>query len=248
MQNGLISVILPIWKPNLSHLKTCIDSVVAQTYSDIEIIIIYKKSPGFDDGFYRLIKEYRDDKIKVVEDNSGLSDALNAGIIKSRGEFIAKISGNDFCEIDRFEKQLKFKENHKYNVVSTLGYFISNEGKKIAKIQVPITHQEIRKEMMLRNPILNSSVLMDRRMLEDIGAYDTSFVYAEDYELWFRAMSHGYKFGNVPEYLVSIRYNHHSTIPGEKLEPKLLKPKIERSYTMAFSNHVMFFIISCRCL
>jgi len=212
MSKDLISVILPIWKPNLSHLKTCIDSVVAQTYSDIEIIIIYKKSPGFDDGFYRLIKEYRDDKIKVVEDNSGLSDALNAGIIKSRGEFIAKISGNDFCEIDRFEKQLKFKENHKYNVVSTLGYFISNEGKKIAKIKVPTTHQEIRKEMMLRNPILNSSVLMDRRMLEDIGAYDTSFVYAEDYELWFRAMSHGYKFGNVPEYLVSIRYNHHSTI------------------------------------
>ncbi len=72
MQNGLISVIIPIWKPNLSHLKTCIDSVVAQTYSDIEIIIIYKKSPEFDEDFYRLIKEYQDDKIEVVEDDGAL--------------------------------------------------------------------------------------------------------------------------------------------------------------------------------
>ncbi len=134
MQNGLISVILPIWKPNLSHLKTCIDSVVAQTYSDIEIIIIYKKSLEFDDAFYRLIKEYRDDKIKVVEDNSGLSDALNAGITKSTGEFIARIDSDDFCEIDRFERQLKFKENHKCNVVGSLANYISNVDKKIAKI------------------------------------------------------------------------------------------------------------------
>jgi len=214
MKKGLISVILPIWKPNISHLKSCIDSVLAQTYSDIEIIIIYKKSPEFDDAFYRLIKEYRDDKIKVVEDGGGLSRALNAGITKSTGEFIARIDGDDFCEIDRFERQLKFKENHKYNVVGTCAHFISNEGKKIAKIQVPTTHQEIRKEIMLRNPILHPSALMDRRMLEDIGLYDTSFVYAADYDLWFKAMFHGYKFGNVPEYLVSIRNNPHSITRG----------------------------------
>jgi len=214
MTKGLISVILPIWKPNLSHLKICIDSVLAQTYSDIEIIIIYKKTAEFDEGFYRLIKEYGDDKIKVVEDNGVVSRTRNAGIIKSRGEFIALIDGDDFCEVDRFEKQLKFKEKHKCNVVGSLANYISNESKKIAKIQVPITHQEIRKKMMLRNPILNPSVLMDKRMLEDVGLYDTSFVYASDYDLWFRTMFHGYKFGNVPECLVSIRYNPHSITRG----------------------------------
>ncbi len=92
MQNGLISVIIPVWKPNLSHLKTCIDSVVAQTYSDIEIIIIYKKSPEFDEDFYRLIKEYQDDKIEVVEDDGGLPIARNVGIIKSLT--LLKINGS----------------------------------------------------------------------------------------------------------------------------------------------------------
>ena len=214
MKKGLISVIIPVWKPNFTHLKTCIDSVVAQTYSDIEIIIIYKKSPEFDEGFYRLIKEYQDDKIKVVETNGGIPVARNTGIMKSRGEFIALMDADDFCEVDRFEKQLKFKEKHKCNVVGSLANLISNEGKKIAKIQVPITHQEIRKIMMLRNPVLNPSILMDRRMLEDIGFYDTSFVYASDYELWFRAMFNGYKFANVPEYLLSIRNNPQSVTQG----------------------------------
>ena len=214
MKKGLISVIIPIWKPNLSHLKTCIDSVLAQTYSHIEIIIIYKKSPEFDDSFYRLIKEYEDGKIKVVEDNGWIPVARNTGIMKSRGEFIALMDGDDFCEVDRFEKQLKFKENHKCNVVGSLANYISNEGKKIVKIEVPTTHQEIRKKIMLHDPILNPSVLMDRRMLEDLGFYDASFVYASDYELWFRAMFNGYKFANVPEYLVSIRCNPLSITQG----------------------------------
>ncbi len=214
MKKGLISVIIPVWKPNFTHLKTCIDSVVAQTYSDIEIIIIYKKSPEFDEGFYRLIKEYQDDKIKVVEDNGWIPVARNTGIMKSRGEFIALMDADDFCEVDRFEKQLKFKEKHKCIVVGSWAHYISYEGKKIVKIQVPTTHQEIRKKMMLHNPILNPSVLMDRRMLEDIGFYDTSFVYASDYELWFRAMFNGYKFANVPEYLLSIRNNPQSVTQG----------------------------------
>jgi len=214
MKKDLISVIIPIWKPNFSHLKTCIDSVLAQTYSDIEIIIIYKKSPGFDESFYRLIKECEDDKIKVVEESGGLSVALNTGIMKSRGKFIARMDGDDFCEVNRFERQLKFKENHKCNVVGSWGHCISYEGKKIAKIQVPTTHQEIRKKMMLHNTILNSSVLMDGRMLEDVGFYDTFFVIASDYDLWFRAMFNGYKFANVPEYLVSIRDSHQSVTHG----------------------------------
>ena len=214
IQNGLISVIIPIWKPNISHLKTCIDSVLAQTYSDIEIIIIYKKSPEFDDEFYRLIKEYHDDKIKVLEDSVQVHEARNVGIKESRGEFIALMDGDDFSEIDRFEKQLKFKEKNKCDVVGSWADYISYDGKKIATIELPVTHQEIRKEIMLHNPILNPSVLMDRKAIEDVGFYDTFFIYSEDYHLWFRIMSKGYKFGNVPEPLIRLRNNYRSITRG----------------------------------
>jgi len=244
MKKGLISVIIPIWKPNLTHLKTCIDSVLAQTYSDIEIIIIYKKSQGLDDSFYRLIKEYEDGKIKVVENNGWIPVARNIGIMKSRGEFIALMDGDDFCELDRFEKQLKFKDDNKCNVVGSWAHYISYEGKKIKKIQVPTTHQEIRKKIMLHNPILNPSVLMDRKMLEDVGYYDTSLVYASDYGLWFRAMFKGYKFAKVPEYLLSIRDNHQSVTQGstwKKSRIYAIKAKNKAFLRYGFSKPRDFF-------
>jgi len=211
----LISVVLPLWKPNTVDLKTCIDSVVSQTYSNIELIIAYKKSPEFDDAFYRLMSEYQDKRIKVLEcKNRNISSQINEGIKNSKGKFIARIDGDDFCAPDRFEKQLIFKKKHNCNIVGSWGYFISIEGKKIGMFEPPVTHQQIRKKMMLRCPILHVSVLMDKSMLEDIGLYDTSFVSGEDDELWFRAMFHNYKFGNVPEYLVSIRNNPKSKTRG----------------------------------
>jgi len=215
MIRGLISVILPIWKPHINELKTCLDSLISQTHSSTEIIIVYKKSPQFDDAFFLLINGYQDNRIKVIDDkNKGFPGAINEGIINSRGEFIARIDGDDFCEIDRFEKQLKFKKNHKYDIVGTWGFFVSRDGKKIRRMEPPITHQEIRKKMMLRCPIIHSSVLMDRSMLEGLGLYDTSYLSGEDDELWFRAMFKGFKFGNVPEYLVSIRDNPESKTRG----------------------------------
>jgi len=205
MKKNLISVILPIWKPDIRRLKLCLDSLVNQTYSDIEIIIVYKKSPEHDGAFYNLTKGYQDNRLKIVDDkNLGFPSSLNEGITNSSGEYIARIDSDDYCELDRFEKQLEFKVTHKYNVVGSWANLISDNGKQIGKKKLPTTHEEIRKKIMFRNPILHPSVLMDRAMLENIGYYDDSFVSSEDYELWLRAMHHQYKFGNVPEYLVNM--------------------------------------------
>jgi len=205
LKKDLISVILPIWKADINQLKKCIDSLINQTYSKIEIIIVYKKTSEFDDAFYQLIRAYQDNRIKITDDkNQGFPAALNEGIKNSTGEFIARIDSDDFCELDRFEKQLKFKTNNKYNVVGSWAYLVSLDGKKIGKKILPVTHEEIRKKMMFLNPILHPSILMERKMFDEIGFYDLSFSFAEDYELWFRAMHNHYKFGNVPEFLISM--------------------------------------------
>jgi len=205
MKTGLISVILPVWKPNFVQLKKCIDSIVSQTYTNFEIVIIYKKSSEHDDKFFKLIEDYSDKKIKVVDDkNQGFPASLNEGIINSSGEFIARIDGDDFCDKDRFEKQLEFKNKHKCNVVGSWARHVTNDGKIIGEKKVPITHKEIRKKIMYRNPMLHPTILMDRSMLNDTSLYDPSCISSEDYELWFRIMSKNFRFGNVPEFLVSI--------------------------------------------
>jgi len=207
MKVGLISVILPVWKPNTEQLRHCILSVLNQTYSNFELIISYRKSQNIDEEFHSLLNEFSDEhRIKLIENKIlGFTNSLNDGIINSTGEFIARIDGDDFCELNRFEKQLEFKKTNSCNIVGSWAYLISEEGKKIGKIEVPISHSEIRKKIMLHNPILHPSVLMDKKMLEDAGSYDTTLKHNEDYELWFRLISKNYRFGNVPEYLINIR-------------------------------------------
>ena len=215
LKEGLISVIIPVRRPNISQLKECIDSVIEQTYSDLEIILVYHKEPDYDKKFYDLINSYNDLRIKVQTSSSGISESRNVAIKESQGEYIAFIDADDVCEKERFEKQLKFKKEKNCDVVGSWAYNISNDGRIIAKISYPVEHYAIRKKFMLQNMILNPSALTDKKIFDDIGLYDTNLLGSEDYDIWFRALKNGYTFGNVPEYLVRLRENPDSLTRGK---------------------------------
>jgi len=216
LKDGLISVIIPVWKPNISQLKECIDSVIGQTYSDLEIIIVYHKDSNYNDKFYDLIGKYNDPRLRTITAPAGISIARNTAVKNSEGQYIAFIDADDFCEKERFEKQLKFKKEKNCNVVGSWAYNISNDGKTIGKIRYPVEHEEIRKKFMLQNFILNPSALIDRKLFEEIGLYDTELEGSEDYDFWFRAMKRGNIFGNIPEYLIRLRENPDSLTRGKE--------------------------------
>jgi len=208
MTQNFISVILPIWKPEISDLKKSIDSVLFQTYTFFELIIAYKKNSKTDASFYKLIKEYNDKRIRIIEcKKKGVSNQMNEGIKNSSANLIARIDGDDFWDSSKLELQLEYKLNNQLDIVGTWGILISSDEKEIRKLEPPITHAEIRKTLMLNDTIIQPSILMDKKMLDDIGLYDESFNTAEDYELWLRIISKGYKFGNLPKYLVKVRAN-----------------------------------------
>ncbi len=242
MRKELVSFILPVWKPDLSQLKTCLESLVNQTYSNIEIIIAYKKfSIELDKKFFDFITQFDDNRIKIIDCKiKGVANQLNEGIKNSRGELIARIDADDFCELTRLEKQLQFKKKHSYNVVGSWGYYISNDGKKLWSVKRPVTHQEIRKKIMKQSPLLHSSVLMDKKMLINLGLYDSHQTYAQDYELWFRAMSHGYKFGNVPECLIYIRYDPSSHSRSDWKKHRLATLKIRKKGIKDYGFHKLW--------
>jgi len=235
LKNKLISVILPVWEPNVEQLRQCIDSILKQTYDNLEIIISYRKSYDFDNDFYSLISAYESDKrLRILENKkTGFTNSLNEAILNADGDFIARIDSDDYCEINRIEKQLEFKKKYQCNIVGTWAQIIANDGQKIGKIELPITHSEIRRKIMLHNPILHPSVLLDKKLFNDIGLYDTSFIHAEDYELWFRAMYKNYKFGNVPEYLIYIREATSSRTRGNEWRE-------HRRYNIKVKNKAFF--------
>jgi len=205
MKDNLISVILPIWSPKINELKKSIDSVLSQTYPSFELIIVYRNHPETDSSFHKLIDEYDDKRIRIIQTNKkGVANAMNIGIINSTGNIISRIDGDDFWSKDKLQLQLEYKDKEKLNIVGSWGIFVSNEGKEIEKIEHPVEHNEIRKYLILNDKLIHSSILMDKKILEDIGLYNESFKTAEDYEMWFRIISKGYKFGNIPKYLVTV--------------------------------------------
>jgi len=205
MKEDLISIILPIWRPKIIELKKSIDSVLSQTYSSFELIIVYRNHTETNSSFHQMIDEYNNKRIRIIETNKkGVANAMNKGVINSTGNLIARIDGDDFWSKDKLQLQLEYKKKEKLNIVGTWGVFVSNKGKEVGKFEPPVEHNEIRKDLMLNDKIIHSSILMDKKMLEQIGPYNESFKTAEDYEMWFRIISKGYKFGNIPKYLVTI--------------------------------------------
>lgn len=206
MKKQKISVIIPVWKPDFDQLTKCLDSIINQTYENLEILIMYRNSTEYDKKVFSIINEYNDKRIKIIESKAtSFVSTLNEGIQISSGEIIARIDADDYCDIHRFEKQIEFKEKNQLNIVGSWAHWVSNQGDIIGKICLPVTHSQIRKKIMYHNPMLHPTLIMEKKMLVDVGLYDTTFVHAEDYELYFRLMSKGYKFGNVPLYLGHIR-------------------------------------------
>jgi glycosyltransferase involved in cell wall biosynthesis len=233
MENELISVVLPVWKPNIEQLKECLDSLIKQTYSKIEIIICYRESLQYNKEFFDTVNEYHDSRIRVIIENGGFQMQLNEGILNSKGEYIARIDGDDFCEINRFEKQLEYIKKYNYDILGSWAHYISNEGKQIRDLKLPVTHKEIRKKIVFFDPILHPSVLINKKIIRELGNYDTRFIHAEDYELWLRAIFKGFRCGNIPEYLVSIRHNPESLTRGKTW-------KIAKMYSLKAKKKAIF--------
>ena len=100
--NKLISIIIPVYKVE-EYLEKCVDSVIKQTYDNLEIILVDDGSP---DNCGKICDQYskKDKRVKVIhKENGGLSDARNAGIDISRGEYISFIDSDDYVEIDYIE-------------------------------------------------------------------------------------------------------------------------------------------------
>lgn len=246
----LISVIIPVWKPHFEQLKICIESIVNQTYKNLEIIISYRNENAFDEKFFRMINEFNDSRIKIIlNKKKGFTNALNEAVVYASGKYIARMDADDSCKVDRIEKQIEFKKHHDYDIVGTWGKIISEEGKIIGSIQVPISNTEIRKKIILHNPILHPSVLMDKKIFEDIGLYDTSFAHAEDYELWTRAIKNNLQIGNIPEYLTSIREAKNSRTRGEEWREHRkynikVKSKAINQYGFRKPTDIFYYVIS----
>jgi len=217
---------MPICRVNPEFLHTSLDSILRQTFDNIEVLIIFDKSaPKSDDVLLNVLGEYcHDNRVKLfIRKNRGaFPDALNKGILLSKGDYIARMDSDDVCSHKRLETSLAYINNTEADLVGSWAYAIAEDGKILAKLTPPSDASEIRRMIMLHNPFIHSSILFRRDLIRRIGGYNAQFDGAEDYELYLRALSAGCKLCNIPEFLVYLRENPDSVTRGKKwLETRL---------------------------
>jgi glycosyltransferase involved in cell wall biosynthesis len=200
-----VSLIMAVYNGEAA-LRASIDSILTQTFSDFELVIV---DDGSTDTTPAILSEYatRDNRVKIVKNqkNLGLTASLNVGIHAASGTYIARMDAGDTSEPTRFEQQVAFLDTHpECGLLGTWAKIVNEDGRQIGVMKYPTDHDTLRKIMIRYNPFVHSSVMMRRSVLDAAGWYDERWKYAQDYELFFRMLRHG-KVALLGEYLVSYR-------------------------------------------
>lgn len=124
------SVIMPVYNERLDWLQYSIDSVLNQTFSDFEFLIILDDPMREDLKYYLKILENRDKRIRVYfnEKNIGIFKSLNILLGKCKGEYVFRMDADDICQPDRFFKQLEFMKKNNLDFCATLCEIIDKDG------------------------------------------------------------------------------------------------------------------------
>lgn len=200
-----ISIIMPVYNEE-KFIKPCMESILNQTFSDFECIII---DDGSTDNTLSILQSYKDKRLKIISrENKGLIASLNEGVGLAKGDYIARMDGDDIMMLDRLEKQIKFLESNP-NIVGV--------GGGLEEMRVDGTHIRTAIYDHNANPILDvfwkehsnmpGSTLLGKTDLIKKILYNPYYKHAEDRDLLLRLSEHG-DLRNLQEPL--IKYRRHA--------------------------------------
>jgi len=231
MKNPEVTVLMSVYNGE-KYLREAIDSILNQTFTDFEFLIV---NDGSTDRTVEILRSYDDPRIKIVdnEKNIGLTKSLNIGLMIARGEYIARMDADDVSAPERLEKEVEFLETHRdYAVVGSFAKILNEDSEVISFMDRPIEDAQIREFFRRDNGIAHGSAMIRMRCLLDVDFYDESIARAQDYDLWLR-LSEKYKLANIPEYLYMWRKHN------ENIEAKYIKEqKISVVLAMVKNNIV----------
>lgn len=211
MPEPQISVVMSVYNGE-SYLAEAIDSILAQSFTDFELIVINDASI---DGTAAVLSGYDDPRIRIVtnSENSGLTVNLNRGIALARAPLIARHDADDRSHPDRFRLQLDFLARHPdIAVLGTQFRLIYPDGRlqpapaARARLRTP---DGVRWQAILDSPFVHSSIMMRAETIRSLGGYNETFRAAQDYELWSRLLCE-HKGANLSEPLVDFRIHAQS--------------------------------------
>ena len=202
-----ISVVIPTY--NRQHLVIeAVESVLAQTYSDFEIIVV---DDGSTDDTAAKLRPYLDRLQYVVQQNRGVAAARNTGIRRAQGEFICFLDSDDLWEPGKLEAQLRFAKDHpEYALISTEIRGFDADKKFVGQSKASmyeIRNGLVSEHLLFGNWIQTSTVMVRGTCLDEVGWFDEDVgQFGEDWLLWMRVASK-FPIYFLPEPLVLYRFH-----------------------------------------
>ena len=185
--NPKVSLLMCVYNGE-THLREAVESILNQTFKDFESVIV---DDGSTDSSWQILSEYsaKDSRIVLIQNevNLGLEKSLNKGLAATKGEYFARQDADDVSLSNRLQLQVDFLDNHpEVGALGTAVELINEQGNTIGKNSLP-TDRESLQSLLLFNNFMHHSTLMARSsLMQQLGGYDETMRYVEDYDLWWR--------------------------------------------------------------
>ena len=215
LNRAVVSIVIPVHNGE-KYIKESIDSCLAQTYSNIEILVVDDKST---DSTLEILKGYGE-KITVlpVEKQNGLGNVINIGIRASKGKYIARMDADDIMYPDRIEKQVEYLENNPSCVAVGGQIDIINENSDITgHREYAQNDKDLKKNRFLFQPFAHPAVTLRKSTLEEIGLYPEDMWKVEDVKLFLILSTKG-EFANLPDTVLKYKMTFQTESQSKMVE------------------------------
>jgi glycosyltransferase involved in cell wall biosynthesis len=209
MSTAMVTVLMPVYNAE-RFLKQAVHSVLSQTFTDFELLII---NDGSTDTSVSIIQSFDDPRIRLVhnERNIGVIGTLNKGLALANGKYIARMDADDYCLPVRLEKQVRYLgRNPEVAVLATHIIQVNADDEELGRWDDDIQNTkpyQIFKTLAKTNCIAHPTVMMRTEIVRSYG-YHEKQKGSEDWDLWMRLVSDGHRIDKLSEFL--LRYRLHT--------------------------------------
>ena len=236
-RNNLVSVIIPAYNTS-KYIKKTLESVINQTYSNLEIIVI---DDGSTDETVEIVKRLDDERIVILKNvvNMGVSATRNRGVKYSNGRYICFLDSDDIWCINKIEKQLQFMRDNNYPIICSDYNFSNYKGNKKAYVKVP---SKISYEDALKNTtIFISTVMIDLNIVDRNDVVFKSFNIAQDTMLWWTLLKK-YKYIYGINGFPSIYVRRKNSLSSNKIKAVVGSFKAYMLEELSFFDKIKYFL------
>lgn len=200
----VVSVVMTTYRDESAVLKAAIDSILAQTFRDLELIIVFEPD---DQNYDLMVREYHDPRVAAMRCDTvtGRAGSFNVALSAARGRYIARMDSDDVAYPMRLAKQVAFLRAHRdVAMIGASARLVDRQQNRVGIRRFPTDPETIARRIAMTNPFLHPTILWDREKVGYDLRYDLD-AGQEDTALWLRMLVQGHKLANLPDIVLDYR-------------------------------------------